>query len=94
MTFNLFAADDNVTVSGSTDSVSIDPSCTTIRLYPVSGDATIYINSTGNSPGIKLYEPVSLENVEGQITDIYVYSAGDATVNIKQVKTPGGVVVK
>ena len=70
------------------------PSCEYIRLYPVSGTNLIYLNSKNNLKSFTLNEPMTIPNVDGQISIVNVYFSGAATINIKAIQSPRGVIIK
>lgn len=93
MAYNPFKYDGNIAVNGTYEEVSV-ADCAYIRLYPVSGNATIYINDVDNLPPFMLYESTDLENKDGQITKLVIYSSGATTTNVKLVDYPHGAVVR
>ena len=93
-TINPILYDQDKTVNAVWDSIDIPRECRYIRLYPVSGVPTIAINTQGNTPLLRLYEAVLLENVEEQIHTIHIYSAASSTTNIKLVGLVPGIRVR
>lgn len=93
MEYNPFKHDGDVSVNGTYEEVSV-VNCAYIRLYPVSGNATVFINNTDNLPPFILYESTDLENKDGQITSLTVYSSGATTTNIKMIDYPRGEIVR
>ncbi len=93
MEYNPFKYDQNVAANGTYEEVSV-VNCAYIRLYPVSGNASIYINNVDNLPPFMLYESTDLENKDGQISKLVIYSSGATTTNIKMVEYPRGEIVR
>ena len=89
--YNPILYDQDVATNASTSEVVIDPRCKAIRIFPDSGLATVAINETGNLPLIQLKEAITLDNSEGRIKKIFIYSAAASVTNVKQIYNPPGV---
>jgi len=77
----------NTTVTGTNETVTHDTEITasSIRLVPLLGTITIYVNSLSNLPGISLEESMTLNN-NGQIDTLYVNFSGAGEVLIQELK--------
>ena len=90
---NPFVADENVSTSGSEQTVEIQEKVRQIRIVATSGTAYFYINSTSE---VKVWfiEGMTLDNIDGQIGKIIIGSAAAATVNIKQTMNIGRLPIR
>jgi hypothetical protein len=70
------------------------PNCEYLRLYPISGTLRIFFNSKNNLKAFTLNEPMSVPNVDGQISTVYVYFSGAGEINLKAILSPRGVVFR
>jgi len=93
MAFEPFIEDQEVSLSTNTFTIDINETAKVIRLYPDTGSVYFYINGADQTK-VYLKEPMSLENVDGQIERIILGSAGTATCNVKQLKGVGRRVIR
>lgn len=91
--YNPIQVDGNIAVNATYQEVTTKD-CEFIRLYPVSGNATIYINNVDNLPPILLYEAMELDNKDDQIEKLIFHSDTSTITNIKLVTFPPGNIVR
>lgn len=94
-TFNPYLADDDVAVDAATwESYAINGRCHEVLLTPVSGLLQVFFNDQNNTPSLKLHKETEIENTDGLLKHLWLYSTDGGAINIKQIGRQPGEIVK
>jgi hypothetical protein len=82
--WNPILSDTNVTGTGETVEVTLSTfKSSSVHITYVSGDVTVYLNSTDNTPGMTILENVTLDN-RGKIYKLYVVFVGAGEIQVQE----------